>query len=200
LPDGLGATIISDHASIAYKRDQMSETGSAGLTYHENNDNEAPVFKSVMSLLADIFGLDVEPLNTFDLFEPTYRSFSYLDKENNCVANASTIDVPLFLAGSSVKAMGIQSVATRPSYRHRGLSRDLLARALAWCDAQADLVLLHTSIPDFYIPFGFRAVQEHFFAGPSPEAVGEACAYKLSWESRKDRNLLRDTLLKSRPL
>jgi hypothetical protein len=75
-----------------------------------------------------------------------------------------------------------------------------LDRALAWCDKQSDLVLLHTSIPDFYLPFGFRSVQEHFFVGKPPEAVGEACAYKLSWESQKDRDLLRDMLLKRSPL
>ncbi len=178
----------------------MSKTVSAVLAYQENNDREAPVFQSVMCLLADIFGLDVAPLKTFDLFEPTYRSFSYLDKEGNCVANASAINVPLFLSGKPVKAMGIQSVATRPTYRHRGLSRDLLDRALAWCDAQADLVLLHTSIPDFYLPFGFRIVQEHFFVGKPQEAVGEACSYKLSWESKKDRDLLRDMLLKRSPI
>lgn len=173
----------------------MSKTVSAVLAYQENNDREAPVFQSVMSLLTDIFGLDVAPLKTIDLFEPTYRSFSYLDKEGSCIANVSAINVPLFLSGKPVKAMGIQSVATRPSYRHRGLSRDLLGRALAWCEERSDLILLHTSIPDFYLPFGFCAVQEHFFAGEPPEAVGEACAYKLSWESKKDRDLLRGMLL-----
>ncbi len=178
----------------------MSKTLSTELAYQENDDNDAPVFQSVMRLLADTFGLDVEPLKTFDLFEPTYRSFSYLDKEGNCVANASAINVPLFLSGSPVKAMGIQSVATRPTYRHRGLSRDLFDRALAWCDKQSDLVLLHTSIPDFYLPFGFRSVQEHFFVGKPPEAVGEACAYKLSWESQKDRDILRQMLLKRSPV
>ncbi len=177
----------------------MSKTVSTELAYQENNDDEAPVFQSVMRLLADTFGLDVEPLRTFGLFEPTYRSFSYLDKKGNCVANASAINVPLLLSGSQVKALGIQSVATRPIYRHRGLSRDLLDRALAWCDKQSDLVLLHTSIPDFYLPFGFRSVQEHFFVGKPPEAVGEACAYKLSWESQKDRDLLRQMLLKRSP-
>ncbi len=173
----------------------MNEAVSTELAYQENNDNEEPVFQSVMRLLADTFGLDVDPLKTFDLFEPTYRSFSYLDKEGNCVANASAIGVPLFLSGKLVKAIGIQSVATRPSYRHRGLSRDLLGRALAWCDERSDLVLLHTSIPDFYLPFGFRSVQEHFFVGKPSEAVGEACSYKLSWESQKDRDLLRQMLL-----
>jgi len=178
----------------------MNEAAETELAYHENNDKEAPVFQSVMCLLADTFGLDVEPLKTFDLFEPTYRSFSYLDKEGNCVANVSTINVPLFLSGIPVKAMGIQSVATRPSYRHRGLSRDLLARALAWCDKQSDLVLLHTSIPDFYLPFGFCSAQEHFFVGKPPETAGEACSYKLSWESQKDRDLLRDMLLSRSPV
>ena len=58
----------------------MSEAVSAELAYQENNDNRAPVFQSVMNLLADTFDLDVEPLKTFDLFDSTYRSFSYLDK------------------------------------------------------------------------------------------------------------------------
>lgn len=178
----------------------MDEELSANLLYRENNDERAPIFQAVMGLLADTFGLDIEPLKTFDLFEPTYRSFSYLDQEENCVANASAICVPLVLSGKPVKATGIQSVATRPSYRHRGLSRDLLVRALAWCDERSDLVLLHTSIPDFYLPFGFCIVQEHFFAGEPPEAVGEACAYKLSWEDQKDRDLLRDILQKRSPV
>ncbi|MDD3183522.1 MAG: GNAT family N-acetyltransferase [Alphaproteobacteria bacterium] len=177
----------------------MSEAVSTEFAYQENNDNGAPVFQSVMSLLADTFDLDIEPLKTFDLFEPTYRSFSYLDKEGNCAANVSAIHVPLFLSGNPVKAMGIQSVATSPAHRHRGLSRNLLSRALAWCDERTDLILLHTSIPDFYLPFGFRIVREHFFVGKLSEAIGETCAYKLSWESNKDRDLLRKMLLERSP-
>jgi len=178
----------------------MDETATAALVYRENDENGSPTFQAVMDILADTFDLNIDPPKTFDLFEPTYRSFSYFTENGICAANASTINVPLFLSGSPVKAMGIQSVATRPAYRHQGLSRDLLARSLAWCDAQADLVLLHTSIPDFYLPLGFRAVQEHAFAGPPPEAVGEDCAYKLSWKSQKDRDLLRNMLLKRGPV
>ncbi|MDD3287481.1 MAG: GNAT family N-acetyltransferase [Alphaproteobacteria bacterium] len=177
----------------------MDEAATAALVYRENNENGSPTFQAVMDLLADTFDLNIEPLKTFDLFEPTYRSFSYFTENRTCAANVSAIDVPLFLSGNPVKATGIQSVATRPSYRHRGLSRDLLARALAWCDKQSDLVLLHTSIPDFYLPFGFSIVQEHFFVGKPPEAVGEACAHELSWESQKDRALLRQMLLSRTP-
>ena len=87
--------------------------------------------------------------------------------------------------------MGIQSVATRQSWRRRGLSHDLLERALRWCDANARLIFLMTSIPGFYEPMGFKIVPQFAYVGDSPTALPPLprCR-RLDRDAGADRQLL----------
>src|SRR4051794_41713381 len=95
------------------------------LTYRD--DFSSPRDRAaVYRLLRDVFDVDVSPLEEMDLWDPTYRAFSYLDEAGCCVANAATFTLPLIVNSRPMAAMGIQSVATRPSWRRRGLSHDLL--------------------------------------------------------------------------
>jgi GNAT superfamily N-acetyltransferase len=126
------------------------------LTYRD--DFSGPRDRAaVCRLLRDLFAVGVAPLEEMNLWDPTYRAFSYLDEAGCCVANRATFTLPLIVNSRPVAAMGIQSVATLPSWRRRGLSHDLLERALRWCDANTPLTFLMTSIPGFYEPWASRS-------------------------------------------
>jgi predicted N-acetyltransferase YhbS len=119
------------------------------------------------ALLEQIFDLDLHILDSLDARDPTYTPFSYFDA-SRCVANVAVFAMPMMVRGERIDAFGVQSVAVRPEFRGRGLCRDLMERALAWCDARAGLMLLRTSIPELYLRFGFHAVREFEFVGQAP--------------------------------
>jgi hypothetical protein len=97
--------------------------------------------------------------------------------------------------------MGIQSVATRPAWRGRGLSHDLLRRALLWCDANAPLTYLMTAIPGFYQSLDFRILPQFKYVGEAPAALPHPrrCR-RLDLGSRMDRKLLAQVLRRRRPV
>ena len=160
------------------------------LTYRD--DFSGPRDRAaVYRLLRDVFDVDVSPLEEMDLWDPTYRAFSYLDGAGCCVANAATFALPLIVNSRRVAAMGIQSVATRPSWRHRGLSHDLLEHALRWCDANTKLTFLMTSIPGFYEPMGFKIVPRFAYVGDAPTALPPLPnSRRLDLDTGGDRQLL----------
>lgn len=170
------------------------------LTYRD--DFSGPHDRAeVHRLLRDIFDVDASPLEEMDLWDPTYRAFSYLDKAGLCVANAATFTLALLINGRPVNAMGIQSVATRPSWRGHGLSHDLLMRALRWCDANAPLTFLMTSIPGFYQPMGFRTVPQFIFQGDAPGGrPRQSLCRRLDLVSGEDRRLLAQLLRHKAPV
>ena len=97
--------------------------------------------------------------------------------------------------------MGVQSVATRPSWRRRGLSHDLLARALRWCDANATLTFLMTSIPAFYKPMGFRIIPQFAYIGDTPVALLPAPrGRRMNLDAGEDRQLLAHLLRRRSPV
>ncbi len=172
-------------SELAYRDDQSGPDGRA----------------EVYRLIRDTFDVDVSPLDDMGVWDPTYRAFSYLDADGLCVANAATCTLNLVINGSSVRAMGIQSVATRPAWRGRGLSRDLLRRALEWCDTQSPLTYLLTAIPAFYEPLGFRTVPQFKHVGDAPPVPPPSpSARKLDLGSWEDRDLLVRILRRRTPV
>lgn len=161
-----------------------------GLTYRDDfasPEDRAEVYR----LLRDIFDVDVSPLQELELWDPTYKAFSYLTADGQCVANVAAFILKLVVNGQPVKAVGIQSVATRPAWRGRGLSRDLLRRALLWCDATAPVTYLMTSIPEFYEPLGFRVLPQFKYVGDIPPATPSTQrGRRLELSSREDSELL----------
>ena len=128
---------------------------------------------AVDRLLLDVFGVDVWPIAAQGLSDPTYQSFCFLDNRGELVANAAVFALTLMVGGVTVDAIGIQSVATRPAWRRRGVARALLRHVLEWCDGQGRPVLLMTDIPAFYAPLGFVSHRQTAFRGPAPRP---ACA------------------------
>jgi predicted N-acetyltransferase YhbS len=170
------------------------------LTYRDGTP-DPPQRRALHRLLRDVFGLDVSPIEELGLTDPSYRAFSYLDGNGDCVANAATFTLRLTIGGQRVNAMGVQSVATRPEWRRRGLSHDLLERALRWCDANAPLTFLMTSIPGFYQPMGFRIVPQFAYVGPVPAAAASALrCHRLDLGMSTDRGLLATILRRRVPV
>lgn len=170
------------------------------LTYRD--DFSSPEDRAeVYRLLRDTFDVDVSPLQELNLWNPTYRAFSYLDVDGHCVANVATFTLKLIVNGRCVNAMGIQSVATRPAWRGHGLSHDLLRRALLWCDANTPLAYLMTSIPGFYEPLGFRVLPQFKHVGEAPSALPFLrLGRKLDLASTEDRELLAQILRRRTPV
>ena len=165
-------------------------TAPPGLTYR--NGLPGPEHRRALHrLLLDVFDLNVSPVEAFGLTNSTYRAFSYLDETGCCVANAATFTLRLSIGGRRVTATCIQSVATRPEWRHRGLSHDLLERALRRCDAHAQLSFLMTSIPRFYAPMGFRIMPQFAYVGDAPAALPSALhCRRLDLGAIEERRLL----------
>ncbi|MEI4872725.1 GNAT family N-acetyltransferase, partial [Klebsiella pneumoniae] len=86
-------------------------------------------------LVADIFGVDVTPLDRLG-HDPSVVSFGWWSA-GVLVATVSLYQQSLVLMGEPVAAFGVQSVATRPEWRRRGLFRDLMTRALVYADARS---------------------------------------------------------------
>jgi predicted N-acetyltransferase YhbS len=165
-----------------------------GLTFRSMYAAAPAPRAALKALLRDVFGLDLESFDRLGLWEPAYAPFSYFDGDR-VAANVSAFPIPLVVGGERVDAMGLQSGAVRPEYRGRGLYRDLMARALAYCDARAPTTLLYTAEPVLYVRFGFRAVPEYSFVGP-PRAAGraEATPRRLSLGDATDLALVRERL------
>ncbi len=80
------------------------------------------------------------------------------------VGHVGLIELPLVVAGQTVRVGSIHAVCADPERRGRGLGAALMQDALAACARRYETVVLTTEIPQFYARFGFRAVREHAFA------------------------------------
>jgi GNAT superfamily N-acetyltransferase len=122
-------------------------------------------------------------------------------EDGRTVGHVGLIELPLVVAGQRRAVGAIHAVCTDPDRRGRGLGRALMAEALRAADARYETVVLTTLIPDFYAPFGFRAVREHAFARTLPGGFrrgaepGRALA-----ETPDDARLLRRLLATRAPV
>ncbi|MUL35301.1 GNAT family N-acetyltransferase [Gloeocapsopsis dulcis] len=79
------------------------------------------------------------------------------------IAHVGVLEIPLQIMGESVTVGGIHAVATHPEYRRRGYYREIMREVLDYCDRRYETLVLTTSQPELYEPFGFRVVEEHKF-------------------------------------
>ena len=159
------------------------------LNYRLDDLAEPAARGPIGDLLRDIFELDPSAFNKLDFWQDGFRAFSYLDGDT-IAANVSSFPLPLMVAGKPVLAGGIQSVATRPAYRGRGLFKDLMARMIADGEPRFDCLLLYCETPALYRPFGFRVLQGQTFFGRLGPAEATA-ARRLSLEQPDDVALIR---------
>ena len=162
-----------------------------GLSFHSHFGDDGERRAKVNDIIEATFGLDLQALTTFDFHDPGFTPFSWFDESGTCVANAAVYPMPMMLGGCRIEALAIQSVATRPEWRLRGLFRDLITRALDWCDARTDFVILKTDTPSLYRRFGFKTQPQSRFrvktAGATPDRSFESRVLDI----RADANLVK---------
>ena len=167
------------------------------LTFHGDYVRKPEGISELGRLILDVFAVDISSLHRLG-HDPSVMSFGWWHGET-LIANVSLFERRLWLAGECVTAFGVQSVATRPEWRGKGLFRDLMLRALDYADARSGLVTLHTGTPDLYRPFGFRQLEETKFFG-NWEASPQPPRYReLSLNLDADVELLRDLFSRRSP-
>ncbi len=93
-----------------------------------------------------------------------------------------------------VSAVQIGTVCTLPSYRKKGLVRDLMERAHAHWDGRCEFSYLfaNESVLDFYQQFGYRPVRQHrFHCSPPTWRPPEGKARLLDTAKTTDRMTMR---------
>ena len=136
-------------------------------------------------LLREVFEIDLRALDALDLWPRGYRAYAYLEGPR-LVANVSVFPLPVMIAGQRVEAGGVQSVATAPSHRGRGLFSDLMERMLQDAKGRYPTLLLYSGSPALYRKFGFRTLREQSFVAGPVKQDGAIPQRRLSLDASED--------------
>ncbi|MHC5740739.1 MAG: GNAT family N-acetyltransferase [Nostoc sp.] len=79
------------------------------------------------------------------------------------ITHVGVLEIPMQIMGQRLTVGGLHGVATRAEYRRRGYYREVMEEVLGYCDRLYETLVLTTPQPEFYLPFGFRVVEEHIF-------------------------------------
>ena len=156
------------------------------LRFRETKIAGDDVFLGFTSLAETVFG--AKP-------SPPWPAWTMVDASSLCVAGLQCRILRLAGEGETFAVAALRNVAVAVDWRGLGLMRDLLERALAWCDSRAATTLLYAETPALYARFGFVPVAEHAFEGEAPEPEGEASA--RAFDPAREGELL-DRLLAAR--
>jgi N-acetylglutamate synthase-like GNAT family acetyltransferase len=96
-------------------------------------------------------------------WEEASTPFARFDENGNLIAHVGVLKIPMRLMGKDVIVGGVHAVCTHPDYRRRGYYREIMNEVLDYCDKHYNTLVLTTSNPEYYQPFGFRCIQEHSF-------------------------------------
>lgn len=91
---------------------------------------------------------------------------------DRAVAHCGVLDLPMRLGGETVRVAGVHAVSTAADRRGEGLSRIVLAEALAWIDERFQTAKLNTDLERVYSGHGFRVAPTHRFlteGSPAPD-------------------------------
>lgn len=97
-------------------------------------------------------------------WDERYRAL-VLEDAGRIVASVGITRMALVLDGSTLQAWQWGAVATVPSMRGRGLSRQLLEAAIECSDAAPMLLFANPGVRDFYPRFGFRPATQWRYHG-----------------------------------
>lgn len=95
---------------------------------------------------------------------------------------------------------GIHGVCTRPEFRRRGYYRQVIEEVLDYCANRYETLVLTTDRPEFYLPFGFRIVQESAFAIPLISAGGDDGFRLLNLDVAEDKQIFHRLLEERQPI
>ncbi|WP_414752807.1 GNAT family N-acetyltransferase [Anabaena sp. CCY 9910] len=79
------------------------------------------------------------------------------------ITHVGVLEIPMVIMGQRVTVGGIHGVATRPEFRRKGYYREVIEEVLEYCDQIYETLILTTPEPEYYLPFGFRVVEEYIF-------------------------------------
>lgn len=96
-------------------------------------------------------------------WENASTPFARFDNDGSLIAHVGVLEIPMRLMGENIIVGGIHAVCTHPNFRRRGYYREIMNEVLDYCDKHYKTLVLTTSNPEYYQPFGFRFVQEHSF-------------------------------------
>lgn len=94
------------------------------------------------------------------------------------ISHVGVLEIPMQLVEQKVNVGGIHAVSTHPEFRRRGYYRDIMQEVLTYCEQKYDTLVLTTSQPEIYEPFGFRVVKEHNFIAKC-NATGHKNGFRL---------------------
>ena len=130
------------------------------------------VFRGFVDLAEAVFAAGVSP---------PWPVWTMVDASSRCVAGLQCRILRLAGEGESFEVAALRNVAVAVDWRGFGLMRDLVERALVWCDSQAATTLLYAETPVLYARFGFAPLPQYAFEGEAPEPAGEASARPLDF-------------------
>ena len=171
-----------------------------GLCFHSHFGDDRKRRAKVDDIIEATFGLDLQALTAFDFHDPQFTPFSWFDETGTCVANVAIYPMPMMLEGRHIEALAVQSFATRPEWRMQGLFRDLIKRALDWCDARTELVVLKTDTPSLYHRFGFETRMQSRFRVKTAELARDRAVETRMLDIRGDAGLVKRLLLNRAPI
>lgn len=116
------------------------------------------------------------------------------------IAHVGVLELPMVVMGQSMIVGGIHAVCTRPEFRRRGYFRDCMQEALDYCDSHYDTLVLTTSQPHLYEPFGFRVVKEHAFVAKCSSTGYTEGFRTLNTQDSTDQKLLHRLLSERAPV
>jgi predicted N-acetyltransferase YhbS len=121
-------------------------------------------------------------------WESASTPFVYFDG-GRAVSHVGLLELSLILLGQPVTVGSVHGVATHPHYRRRGCFRRLMEEVLQHAEGRYETLVLTTEHPEYFEPFGFRVLGEHFFAVDCQSAGGSAKNSGV-WRSidRRDAN------------
>lgn len=120
--------------------------------------------------------------------------------EGRLVSHVGLLEIQLVVAGRALRVGGVHGVATRPGHRRQGLFRSLIEEAIAYAAPRYRTLLLTTAHPEYFEPFGFRAIPESVFVSPAPPAPAPLTSRLLDLSSDADRSLMHRLLDRRAPL
>jgi len=109
-------------------------------------------------------GAQAEGVRAWGMRWETSTPFLHCEADR-VLSHVGVLEMNLVVGGRPMRVGGIHAIVTHPDHRRKGHMRALLEEAIAWCDGRFEALLLTTSEPALYEPFGFRCVPEHRFAG-----------------------------------
>ena len=158
-------------------------------------------YAAYADLVARVFDIALEAPNPAISRDPAWVPFAYFDPAGHCVACVEAASLDMRLDGKDGRATAIRLAAVDPEWRGRGLFRNLMDLALAWCaTAATGPTLLYTEDDALYGRFGFRSLPQHAFVGPAPELLPGRPARMVDAEDPADSALIAALLAKRAPL